>query len=59
MATNKPTVKKPQTRRKVGRPRTTFIMKPPVYVEMTVEEYESASQLLAAALSNIEGEEDA
>jgi hypothetical protein len=34
-------------------------MKPPVYVELTVEEYESASQLLAAALSSIEGEEDA
>jgi hypothetical protein len=34
-------------------------MKPPVYVEMTAEEYKSASQLLAAALSSIEGEEDA
>jgi hypothetical protein len=34
-------------------------MNTPVYVEMTVEEYESASQLLAAALSSIEGEEDA
>lgn len=59
MATNKSISKKPQPRRKVGRPRTSFAMKPPVYVEMTVEEYESASQLLAAALSSIEGEEDA